>query len=211
MRNVRHWTPEYIFDRLSLAFFMRRNPDAPWITPQMISLLNSWLRVGDIGFEWGSGRSTVWFAERVQRLTSVEHDPTWYSEVSSRLSATPNRSRVSLIKADLNVPLSYINAISDIEDEALDFCLVDGRLRARCALRALPKIRPGGALIVDDIQRYIPPQIPTPSPNQRSHEQGPISEEWAEFQREIAIWRCIWTTSGVSDTALWIKPGSYVE
>ena len=35
--------------------------------------------------EFGSGRSTVWFAERVATLTSVEHDERWYEAVSAKL------------------------------------------------------------------------------------------------------------------------------
>ena len=35
--------------------------------------------------EFGSGRSGIWFSQRVQNLTSVEHDLDWYQSVKDKL------------------------------------------------------------------------------------------------------------------------------
>jgi predicted O-methyltransferase YrrM len=56
----------------------------------------------------------------------------------------------------------YINAITSIEDNSLDFVLVDGKQRAQCALASLMKLRPGGILIVDDVHRYFPAESSLP-------------------------------------------------
>ena len=51
----------------------------------MIAVLDSWLCAGDTGLEFGSGRSTRWFAARVGALTSIEHDAAWHARVASSL------------------------------------------------------------------------------------------------------------------------------
>ena len=35
---------------------------------------------------------------------------------------------------------------------------------------------------------------------------APATAGWAEFLDKVAAWRCIWTTNGVWDTVIWIKP-----
>ena len=79
MRPFRHLTPRYIWNRTALIVYERANPGQPWLTPDMIKILDSWLCPADVGLEFGSGRSTSWFAARVKHLTSVEHNPEWYS------------------------------------------------------------------------------------------------------------------------------------
>ena len=63
-----------------------RNPDAPWLTGAAASILTDWLRHNDTVFEWGSGKSTSWFAQHAARVISVEHDPKWYDAVGDRLA-----------------------------------------------------------------------------------------------------------------------------
>jgi predicted O-methyltransferase YrrM len=47
---------------------------------------------------------------------------------------------------------SYVAQIAEYPDQHFDFCLVDGHYRQACILAAMPKLRPGGLLIVDDSQ-----------------------------------------------------------
>ena len=96
MRSFRHWTPRYILNRLHLFLIEKRHPDWPWLTAASIQILSSWLRPTDIGFEWGSGRSTLWFARRIRKLISVEHDPKWYDKISHVLKEE-NVTNVSII------------------------------------------------------------------------------------------------------------------
>ena len=85
LHTYRHLTPRYLIDRVRLIAYERRHPDAPWLTSEAIAFLERWLEPDAVGFEWGSGRSTVWFAQRVRQLISIEHDPHWYEEVTRRL------------------------------------------------------------------------------------------------------------------------------
>jgi Methyltransferase domain len=211
-RRFRHLTPTYIVDRLRLAAYQRLNPEAPWLTADAVGFLEDWLRPQHVGFEWGSGRSTVWFAARARHLTSVEDDPEWYREVAKRLQERGLAERVAyhhLPAGDERLRGSppYVSAIAG-HDSTLDFCLVDGvtRLRADCALACLPKLRPGGLLIIDNANWFIPRRGPSRAPNSRGLAEGYASDAWAELGRQIADWECVWTTNGVTDTALWVKP-----
>jgi hypothetical protein len=209
-RSFRHWTLRYVFDRLSLAWHERRNPNLPWLTADMVKVLDSWLRPTDVGLEWGSGRSTVWFAKRVAHLTSVEHDPVWASWVEQMLQDNDLQGRVTyhvLKVAEPEISISnYVNCCSTCPAESLDFCLVDGIARDDCAVACLDWIKPGGVVIVDNVNWYLPRNPKSRAPNSRSTREGAVSEKWKRFGESVCQWRCIWTSDGVTDTALWVKP-----
>ena len=97
MRSFRHWTPRYLWNRLALMADERRYPDSPWLTRAMVEILETWLRPGDVGLEFGSGRSTIWFARRIKYLTSVENNPGWYTKVKENLQGTGGISQIAWI------------------------------------------------------------------------------------------------------------------
>lgn len=94
-------------------------------------------------FEWGSGGSTLWLAERCGIVISVEHDGAWWRKVSEHLQSDV---AVALLQRPLGE--SYWNAI---EPFMPDLVVIDGRHRKRCAelaLRKLPEM-----ILWDDVQR----------------------------------------------------------
>jgi predicted O-methyltransferase YrrM len=205
----RHRTPRYVYHRTRQVLYERVHRDDPWLTPAAIRLLASLLRPMDRGVEFGSGRSTVWFAARVAELTSVEHNEWWYESVSARL-AERRLANVNYILAPLDQPpelgdrSEYARAALTLADESVDFALVDGAYRDHTARFVLPKIKPGGLLVIDNVNWYLPSG--SRSPNSRSPAVGPSGQVWAEVAAELAQWRSIWTSSGVCDTAVFIKP-----
>jgi predicted O-methyltransferase YrrM len=201
MKNINHWSPRYIYDRLSLAIYEKQNKDHPWLTKDAIALLNSFLKKTDVGLEWGSGRSTVWFASKIQHLVSVEDNPEWYNVVKEKLvdKKLNNTDYYLQIEKD-----SYIGVVDKFPNNNLDFCLVDGHSwRSSCAVRSVDKIKTGGAIIIDNVNRYLPSN--SRSPNSRNHQHGPASEEWQHFLELVKNWQVIWTSNGVFDTAFFIK------
>jgi hypothetical protein len=212
-RRYRHLTPRYVLDRVRLLAHERRHPDAPWLTIEAVAFLERWLACDGVGFEWGSGRSTVWLARRVRRLTSIEHDPAWFEKIKRRLDEQELAPKVDYrhvaVDHDADAAHPYVSAISDHPDGALDFCLVDGltRLRAHCALVCLPKLRTGGIAIVDNANWFLPHEPKSRAPDSRGPADGCANATWQEFSRRVAAWPCIWTSNGVTDTAIWTKPG----
>ena len=85
--NLRTFRPSYAVLRYLQERFWKQHPDTPWVTKSATYILESWLRPTDVGLEWGTGRSTVWFAGRVAKLTSIEHQKAWYDRVAGMLAA----------------------------------------------------------------------------------------------------------------------------
>lgn len=207
MRSVRHWTPRYVLNRSRQWLFERRNPGAPWLTPCAIQLLSSLLRPNHRGLEWGAGRSTSWLACRLQSLVSVEGDRTWYQRVQASLARaglTNTTLRLeSLEPLDNPRESPYVRVVDELVDSGLDLVLVDGNHREWCALAALPKLVPGGLLVLDNANWYV--DHPTHSPASRAG-LGPLNDRWREFGSRVDGWQLVWTTNGVTDTAIWRHP-----
>ncbi len=204
-----HRTPRYVYHRTRQLFYERAHPDAPWLTPMAVDLLETLLRPTDRGAEFGSGRSTLWFAARVAALTSVEHDPEWHASVTARLSGA-GLENVDYVLAPEDQPMerggnsAYARIALAFPDASLDFALVDGHYRDYSAKFIMPKLKPGGLLIIDNVNWYLPCR--SKAPNSRTAELGPVTDVWADVWAELTGWRSIWTTSGVWDTAIFIRP-----
>ena len=144
------------------------------------------------------------------RLTSIESDKQWYERVKQSL-ADKGIDNVELLYAPLvtseacSREQQYVNIAARLPEHSLNFALVDGKLRDRCVEIAMRLLKPGGILVVDNVERYIPKNPRSRAPESRAPEDGYASEQWKEFVRATKNWRCIWTTNGVWDTALWIK------
>ena len=199
MRSFRHWTPRYVAARIAEARYHRAYPDLPWLTTAANEILTHWLRPSDVGLEFGSGRSTLWLSSRMSRLTSVEHDEAWYRRVRAGLEEA-GRTNVELLHA----PKDYLGVFGSIGDGSVDFVLVDGMERDRCATEAIRVLRPGALLVIDNVNWYLPSDSHAPA--SRRVEQGPDGPVWSAFVESVAGWRRVWTSSGVTDTALFFKP-----
>jgi hypothetical protein len=209
MRSIGHWTPRYMFDRVVDKLYSRAHPDDPWLTPQAIGILTTMLLPTADGLEFGSGRSTCWLAQRVRHLTSVEHDQDWFADVSLALKERELQN-VDYVFAPRDVPADrgaeseYVGVTSRFAVASLDFVLVDGAYRDFCALAAIPKIKSGGLLIIDNVNWCLPSE--SRSPASRSPAAGPDGPVWSRVWETVRPWRSIWTSSGVWDTAIFIKP-----
>lgn len=218
MRPVRHWTPRYLKNRIALEIWGRRTPNAPWLTRVAVRHLDRYLEPSHVCLEWGSGRSTPWFASRVGHLTSVESDPPWHAQIDRLLSAT-NVSNVDhrLIEADLLLTFAmattssqvsdlhrYAEVAREFEDKSLDFVLIDGAARDLCLVEAIPKIRAGGILALDNANWLFPSD--SHSPSSIPPEGEPLTPLCDQALDTLRYWRSRRTTDGVTDTWLWLAP-----
>ncbi len=207
MRRLKHLTPRYVVDRTAVIVREWRNPKAPWLTSAAVDILVGWLNADDIVFEWGSGRSTAWFAQHAGRVISVEHDPVWYRSVTEQLRSDGSTNVERHLKPTSDglrdeSSRGYVAVIDLLDDESIDLVLVDGLHRDECAVRSMRKLRPGALLVVDNADWFVP----TPSHTPRSNKMMLRSQLWERFESDVAGWRRIDTTNGVSDTVIWIKP-----
>src|SRR5262249_53415420 len=133
--------------------FLREYPDAPWLVPESVKYLEGLICPGMQVLEWGSGRSTVWLAERGARLVSIEGDYAWYVKVSSKLKERNLLERVELRFAEASTFESYTAPLAGLSTQAFDLVLVDGPFRNECLTIAPRYIRPGGILVLDNADR----------------------------------------------------------
>ena len=138
---------------------------------------------------------------------SVETDQRWYQNVQRRISQAglSDRVRYHYIPADeSNVDdphrSSYLSVAEELPRQSLDYVLVDGLYRDECAVRVPALLKPGGLLIVDNINLFVPSRSRSPL-SVTSVQSG----TWEQFLSLVRNWRLVWTSSGVTDTAIWIR------
>jgi predicted O-methyltransferase YrrM len=184
-------------------WFEMRNPNVPWLTEDMIKILASCLRKTDIVLELGSGRSTTWFSPRVGSLISVENNEGYYRKVASQLAKLSCKN-VNLVH--ISTKKDYIGVITQLPDMGLDLALIDGKYRDESTMAVLPKLKSGGLLVIDNCDRYLTPANEHVRNTIGLGRPAKVSILWKQIKSELMSWRCIWTTNGVCDTVLYIKP-----
>lgn len=152
-------SPRYLARRVAYKGYELLHQDEPWIAQGAVEYCDQRLTRTMRGLEWGSGRSTLWFAKRLLKLTSVEHSANWHARVKQRLSTVHNVDyRHVPLDHDEAAPTApiydpiprYVAIADEFPDQSLDFVVVDGHYRQACVLAAIPKLRPGGLLLVDN-------------------------------------------------------------
>jgi len=214
--NLDTFNPPYFVKRVALMRFQAANPTAPWLTADAITALQDLLKPDDVGYEFGSGRSTTWFANRVRHLYSMEHVPEWYERVRHKLDEAGLLKKVEYRLApdsshigDDDFPGEshpYVQHLAGLPDASLDFVLVDGIMRLTCFRLAIPRLKPGGVLILDNANRYVPNNYPEGYTTVQYHRSVPRDEEWKQTLSGISHWRGFNTTNSIWDTRFWIKP-----
>lgn len=198
-----HRTPRYIFDRLCELIFQKLNPDAPWLGPNAVRTLERLLDTEKSGLECGAGRSTLWLAKRVRFLESWEENADWLDKIAGQIGRQ-GIENVSLKKVESR-PESYLKWVENIPEKSLDFALVDSEnARDVLCLALISKIKNGGFLMLDNANWFLPSA--SRAPHSRKPEQGPANAQWQAFLEAVSCWKVIWTGSGVTDTAFFIRP-----
>lgn len=118
----------------------------PWMNYGMVEFLEQRLHNELTLFEYGSGNSTLFFAERVRDVVSVECDEGWYGYVKDSL---PANVKLMFVAADGD---SYVNAIDD-GDRSYDIVVVDAEQRVNCMINAPQRLSAQGVILLDDASR----------------------------------------------------------
>ncbi|HZX75297.1 MAG TPA: class I SAM-dependent methyltransferase [Cyclobacteriaceae bacterium] len=186
---------------------LKKIPSAPWMSIAAINIFDAILNKEMKGFEFGSGGSTIFFSKRAGHLVSLEHDVAWHTQIIKRfedlqvknvdyhlVEKENDSNKPSLIgkrNDDYTVPFTpatcYVNYYSFIdryEKESFDFIIVDGRARVECAEHAIPKLKKGGILILDNSERL----------------------RYKPVHDTLMSWKKVFTTNGLTDTTFWFKP-----
>lgn len=153
--------------------------ERPWLTFPAIDFLVDHIKPGDKVFEYGGGGSTLFFCKKGAQVVTVEDNTDWFGilteTVQSRhysgtweghfIPAEPVQSSAPRDYANPDDFLSasrgcenlsfeqYARAIQRFPEEYFDVVLVDGRARPSCIKQALPHLKKGGLLVIDNTER----------------------------------------------------------
>ncbi|MEM6710399.1 MAG: class I SAM-dependent methyltransferase [Pseudomonadota bacterium] len=119
----------------------------PWFNYALIRLLSDRLRGTERVFEYGSGYSTLYFAQRAKAVVSVEHNADWVAALSPYL---PSNARVIETPGGTRYQAA---AESYTDDGPFDLVLVDGLDRELCLPYAARALSPTGVIVLDDSHR----------------------------------------------------------
>jgi hypothetical protein len=134
----------------------------PWMSYRVTDWLNLYLNKGMRVFEYGSGASTVFFAERVKEVVSVEHNRNAHRIVGDALRDSNIRNLHYILKERSDSKQNkgphssfdeYVKTIDAYPDNYFDIVIVDGRARCLCLNHGVNKVRPGGYILLDDSDR----------------------------------------------------------
>ena len=113
----------------------------PWFTYPAIEALKTWNLSQKTVLEYGSGYSTLFWANRVKSVVSIEHNPDWYHKVSN------------MIPENVDIRLRALETYPEIDGQ-FDIIVIDGyaqaRMRYRCANASLQYLKPNGMVILDN-------------------------------------------------------------
>jgi precorrin-6B methylase 2 len=138
------YTPR-VFVEAVLRSMLGYRPVQPWISYRAASAIARELDRTSRVLEFGAGMSTRWFAMRSGSVLSLEADPRWLERVQVALSS----KGLDNVELRLRTP-DNIADLTGIADQSFDFVLVDGVSRHECVVAALPKLKPGGRLYLDN-------------------------------------------------------------
>jgi predicted O-methyltransferase YrrM len=114
-------------------------------------------------FEWGSGGSTLRYAQQGARITAIEHDRAWLATVQTFLEnvGVANRVTMKYIPFDFDQPVHFASSAycEALNDGSWDVVIIDGqdktfRERITCFRQAEPLMQAGSIILVDDFWRY---------------------------------------------------------
>lgn len=154
--------------------------ELPWIAFPAIDILNKRINSSSKVFEYGGGGSTLYFLNHAGEVITVEHNEEWFRILSAKISSRKKDNSkwkgefIPAEKGDLgpspdasnpehysstdeqSAGHNYKRYASDIDrfqDGYFDCVVVDGRSRPSCIMHALPKIKKGGCLVLDNSER----------------------------------------------------------
>lgn len=137
-----------------------KNP-IPWLTYGFLEFLEPRLKKEMNVFEFGSGNSTLWFASRVNSVTSVEHNESWFNYIKSSFPQNVKLDLREYPDKDIDFHIrAFLPFSSESEysryiletDINYDIIVVDGIDRNNSIKYAVEKAGKTGVIVVDNLE-----------------------------------------------------------
>lgn len=144
----------------------RFNSTMPDMAEPALAWINEHIEPADTLFEWGSGGSTFWFADRVKRIYCVEHHPAFFRYVKEHY-LYENYENIHMLFAPEDIkPHSafidpfdersykrYCETIESYPSRSFDWIIINGKARSACLDASFSVIKHGGIIIMNDTNK----------------------------------------------------------
>jgi hypothetical protein len=151
--------------------------EVPWLTFRAIDLLKAHVNSSMSVFEYGGGGSTMFLTRIAGKVVTIEHNEEWFASLTKQCAEKQRRNWEGFyVSAEPGAPndssvanpddyisddeqyrgMNFKNYASFIErypEGFFDIIIVDGRARPSCTKHAIPRLRKGGWLLIDNTDR----------------------------------------------------------
>ncbi len=152
--------------------------EKPWIVFEAYRFLDQHIMKDMSVYEFGTGGSTLFFANRVREIISAEHDINWANKLKDALTLKGyNNWKINIVEpqstpkalnkdpSSLNSYLSndgayrgqsfscFAKSIDMYPDGYFSIIMIDGRARPSCVKHSVKKVSKDGLLILDNAER----------------------------------------------------------
>lgn len=126
--------------------YFNKYPILPWIpfsaTKNLAAIIKPTWKILEIG----AGMSTIWLSKKCEKVTSIEADESWFESLQLIIKS----------KKIINIDLRYeweakkMSNFDEFPDHYFDLIYIDGGPRELCCLNAIPKVKKGGYIYLDN-------------------------------------------------------------
>lgn len=119
----------------------------PWVTYSFIDFIKGRLTKEHSLFEFGSGNSTLFYANYVKKVVSVEHDKEWLENIYGQ-----KPSNAEIIYCQLIRDGDYCRMALKT-NQKYNVIIIDGRDRVNCCINTPDALTEDGVIVLDDSER----------------------------------------------------------
>ena len=154
LRHIPHaaWTTagRVLFGRLPLL---------PWWPYSAIQQVSKIVLSDTVVVEFGAGMSSLWLAMRARKVYAIEDSPKWHGLVQDRARTLGLANLVLMLRDSSRFPnrgngCATFNeefaSFDGVVEPLVDSVIVDGAARFRCVENAIPRLKSGGYLYLDN-------------------------------------------------------------
>ena len=123
----------------------KENNPIPWFTYPIIDFISDRLSKDLEILEFGAGNSTLFFAQRVKTVVSIEHNEKWYKKISQ---LSPQN-----VKIILESNLHNYSKKASVLNKKFDVIIIDGEKRNSCIINSVALLSESGVIVLDDSER----------------------------------------------------------
>jgi len=124
-----------------------KGAEIPWYTYPAIEYLSNFDFKDCSVFEFGSGNSSLFWADRARSVCSVEDNQEWFEVVSKR----QKENQIVIHRAD---EVGYVKSLPE-QGKLFEIIVIDGNWRNECVVEAINCLKDGGMIVLDNSDRII--------------------------------------------------------